>query len=131
MRDAKTLFLALLLVAAACSTAPTGSEIDVALSRGHELACRFAAQEGFTLRVETSPAVAIVSTSELYRQYADAKMIPVSAVPKGLRGFCDYVNRRVVLLHWEMDTFHHELGHWYFGLSEDVADAFMRFERTA
>lgn len=90
------------------------------------LAFEYARQKNISMRCERMPNVRIVRSSEELEKLTG---LPAKRENQVLHGACDYSMNRIYSLSSDQEVLAHELGHWYFSDTEEIADDFMDFVR--
>jgi len=125
----KRLSLIFLLVILGCSSGKTPVKEysptpmpDGFWRRAYELALDLSAREGWEIIRHHHPVVVVMeyrALNNLYRQFYPDALSEVNGFYHAGKVFLHDLNMRTVL--W------HEIGHHHFGVSEERADAYMRY----
>lgn len=94
-------------------------------SKCKEAAFKFATEKRILIQRIERPNVAQVDSVELHR------ITRLPRLPgKRLHGACDFRGKTIYVCSvLDLDVLRHEYGHWFFGASEEMADAFMDYAR--
>jgi len=94
-------------------------------SKCKEAAFKFATEKRILIQRIERPNVVQVDRVELHR------ITKLPQLPgKRLHGACDFRGKTIYVCSvLDLDVLRHEYGHWFFGASEEMADAFMDYAR--
>lgn len=90
----------------------------------HVLAQQYAREKNCEMKTVKMPDIEIVRDSS---QLEKLTGLPAKVQNMQLHGACDYGANRIYSLSADFEVLAHEMGHWYFSESEDVADDFMYY----